>query len=151
MQGVIPGFNAPLIRENLRIPMRMAMPNDEAQRPEFVTEGDVTSPGADANGVGWDLEGTVQRDPDRSERVLCALTFAGNGEDSRDWGYLRPGDVEVVLLDEEYDAVKGFDYVNLWMAGAGEPTRFDYDRVVMATNLDAIGVFVLLCKAKDKI
>lgn len=151
MQGVIPGFNAPLIRENLRIPMRMAMPNEETQRPEFVTEGEVLTPGADADGVGWDPGAPVVSTAATSARVLCALTFAGNGEDSRDWGYLRPGDVEVVLLDEEYAVVKGFDYLNIWMAGAGEPTRFDYDRVVMATHLDAIGVFVLLCKAKDKI
>lgn len=146
--GAIPGFDAAGFRAGIRIPMRMGMPQVEDQWPEFVKVGAVTSPG-DADGVPWDVDAPVVRDPDVRERALCAITFFGGGEDQREWGVLNPGDVEIVLLDEEYEVVKGFDYVNLWTAGAGEPVRYDYVRVAQALNLDSVGVWILLCNAKD--
>lgn len=146
--GAIPGFNATEFREGIRIPMLMSMPQDEEQRPEFVHEGTVVSPG-DADGVPWDINAEPVVENASSERVLCAITYFGAGEDQREWGTLQPGDIEIVLLDEEYEVVKGFDYVNLWTTGAGEPVRYDYVRVAQALNLDAVGVWVLLCHAKD--
>ena len=146
--GAIPGFNAAEFRAGIRIPMAMAMPQVEDQCPEFVKAGAVTSVG-DADGVPWDINAAPVREPDVRARVLCAITFFGSGEDQREWGVLNPGDVEVVLLDEEYEVVKGFDYLNLWTVGAGDPVRYDYVRVAQALNLDSVGVWVLLCNAKD--
>lgn len=146
--GAIPGFDAAGFRAGIRIPMEMAMPQEENQRPQFVHEGAVVSPG-DADGVPWDIDAEPVRTGGKEARVLCAITYFGSGEDQREWGVLDPGDIELVLLDEEYEVVKGFDYVNLWTTGAGEPVRYDYVRVAQALNLDAVGVWVLLCHAKD--
>jgi len=150
MARAIPGFPADAVREGLRIPMRMGLPVDETQWPEFViVTPPATSAGTDDNGYPWDPTAPVVRLPEQRLRVLCAITPSDPDEDIETFGPVQPGTLVITLLDEEYRLVEGFQYVNLWLTAGGPPTRFYYRNVRLRSALDTVEVWQIEVASED--
>lgn len=152
MAGVIPGFDAVGFRTGIRLAMTMSLPNDPLRQPRFVIAGALTpSPTHDSEGVPWDIEQDMAAPTDTGVRVPCAIQWTERSEDTRMFGPLQPGQVEITLLDEEYAQVEGFTYVELWPTLTKGPVRYFYRRVLLQTNLDTVGVWTLECATEDMV
>jgi hypothetical protein len=150
MALAIPGFDAAAFREGIRLPMRMAQPDDAARRPQFVTVP-VIAPGAtvDYNGVAWDPDAAVATPVLVALRPLCAVEWVNNLLVEQNFGRMYPQVVHVTLLDEEYFTIEGFTYLNLWLTHEGTPVRFNYRKITQQVSLDSVGVWTIECSTED--
>jgi len=143
------GINHDAFRAGIRRAMLMGMPAEEERWPKFrivVSEQQYSGP-VDSDGVPYDL-GSVVVEPAvyRYERPLCAIETSG----SEDSPWLTPGQVLFTFLDEEYEQVRGFDQVELWLGGAGSGSAlYLFDRIVAQPTLSAVGVWQVLCRTED--
>ena len=128
--------------------MVMGLPVEGERWPRFrvlVSAGSASGP-VDANGVPFDLEGEVVEPEYRFERPACAVETTG----SADSPWLSPGQVLFTLLDEEWELVRGFDQVEMWLGGVGSGAAvYRFDRVVQQPTLETVGVWQVLCKTED--
>lgn len=146
-------FDADGFRSGIRTAMLLSLPQDQAHWPEFVIEtpGVPNSGTADADGVPWDLTAVAPADAAVRVRPVCLVETSASSATSHPFAQLQPGSAVVTLLDQEYAQVKGFSYVNLWLAGQDTPVRHYYRRVLEQPNLDVVGVWVLECRAQDEV
>jgi len=153
MAATLPGFPAAAFRAGIRTAMGLGMPVEEARRPEFVIEAPaVADPAtADASGVPWDLNVVAPTVETTRVRPLCVIETAAEANTDGRFGQLQPGSIVVTLLDEEYALVKGFSYVNLWLAAQAEPVPYFYNKVLAQPNLDVVGVWQLECRTEDQV
>jgi hypothetical protein len=150
MAGAIPGFPAAAVRENLRIPMRLGMPVDPAQWPEFVrVPAPAASAGVDANGYAWDPEAQPAPAAEERVRVLCAMESDAPGERIENFGTRQPDVLVITLLDEEYRQIEGFTYVNIFPTLGGPPVRYHYRKVRLRTALDTVEVWQIEVSTED--
>jgi len=150
MARAIPGFPADQVREGLRIPMRMGMPVDVEQWPEFVVIAPHTpSDDTDEHGYPWDPNGPVAPPLETRHRVLCAIEPADPEERQESFGAVQPSTLVITLLDEEYRQVEGFRYVNLWRTATGPPTRYYYRNVHIRSALDTVEVWQVEVSSED--
>lgn len=149
MAQVIPGFDAAAFRDGIRTAMIMGLPVQTWRQPQFVILTDPSETAdADSDGVPWDVVQQMVRPQETLVRVPCAIQWGDRTEDTRQFGPLQPGYIEVVLLDEDYAQVEGFHHVLVWPTN-GAPVRYLYRRVLMQPNLDTVGVWVLECATED--
>lgn len=154
MARAIEGFDADDFRAGIRLAMEMGRPVDPGAWPEFVivTREQLAPSEGDADGVPWDPAAPAAVEEFVRLRELCTVEMDPTANDERTWGSLQPGTAVITLLDEEYERVRGFEYVNLWPAGAAAaPVRYHYDRVLEQSNLDVVGVWTLACRTEDQI
>lgn len=150
MAGTIPGFPAAAVRDGLRIPMRMGLPVDENQWPEFVIVAAPTAdPTTDDNGYPWDPAAPVPAPAETRVRVVCAFEVPDPKLREENFGAIQPGVLYVTLLDEEYLQVEGFQYVNIWLTAGGGPTRYYYRNVHLRTALDTVEVWQIEVATED--
>lgn len=150
MAGTIPGFPAQAVRDGLRIPMRMGMPVDVNQWPEFViTSAPVPDPATDDRGYPWDPDAPAPPPAETRVRVLCAFEVPDPAQRQENFGAVQPATLIVTLLDEEYLQVEGFEYVNIWLTAGGGPTRYYYRNVHMRSALDTVEVWQIEVATED--
>jgi|GEM_PF-6100427 len=148
MALTLPSFPAAAVRENLRIPMRMGLPQDEAMWPEFVTLSVSASGETDSHGVPWDPRESIES-TSTSVRPVCAMEWRSGGADTHNFGVTDAAEIVFTLLDEEWAQVEGFTYVNVRPTLSGDPVQFHFVRVLQALNLDSVGVWQVLCSTED--
>jgi len=150
MATAISGFDAAAVREGFRLPMRMALPNDPERRPEFVREEIPAGAGIDDDGIPLDPTQEVDPvEPIRS-RVLCAIEWLRPGQEEQNFTTTSPAALRITLLDEEYEQVEGFDYVNIWASATDDkPVRFYFRRIFQQVNLDTVGVWTIEVSTED--
>lgn len=153
MARIIPNFQAIQFREGIRLAMEMGMPVEQSRWPVFVTTSThVQSVETDHAGLPWDPDVELQRPEDkRVTDILCAVEFVDQAEGSAGFGSTQPQTVHITLLDEEYQEVEGFDYVELFPTLTGEPSVFRYRKVLEHHALDSVGVWILECSAEDQV
>ena len=150
MATTIPGFPAAEVREGLRIPMRMSMPVDETQWPEFVIEAPVpVGPDLDPAGYPWDPAAPVVRPEPRRVRPICTLEGTTPANTAENFGSRQPGVQVVMLLDEEYALVEGFAYVNIFPTVSGPPVRYFYRKVLERLALDTVEIWRIEVSTED--
>lgn len=150
MAGAIPGFPAAAVREGLRLPMRMGLPVDPQQWPEFVIPAPVVkTDDVDEHGYPWDPTAPTVRPEPRRVRVVCALEPDDPEVVAENFGFRQPGVLVITLLDEEYRQVEGFDHVNVFPTIAGEPVRYHYRKVRQRLALDTVEVFQVEVSTED--
>lgn len=153
MARAIEGFQAIEFREGIRLAMEMGMPAQPDRWPVFVHKVTPdTIGGLDHAGVPWDPNTQPERIPDkRITDILCAVEFLDPVERSAPYGATQPQTVHITLLDEEYEAVEGFDHVELFPTLTGNPTIFHYRKVLEHHTLDTVGVWILECATEDQV
>ena len=140
MAGSLPGFDPDGFRDAIRFAMNMGAPPDEEQQATFFFPKTVTTAGqVDGRGVPYGPGTPVARTPSKpSVRVPCAVEDAAASAEETGFGTF--GDAIIVtLFDEDYEQVKGFEYV---VVGG---VRYDYSRKLVPTGLGPVGIYRLLC------
>lgn len=139
MAGNLPGFDPESFRSAIRFAMTMGLPPDAEQQATFYFPKVVTGGPVDDSGVPFAPGTPVARTPSKAPvRVPCGIEDA-SGEPTLT-GLGRFGDgIIVTLLDEDYEAVKGFEFV---VVGG---VRYDYSREMVPRGLGQVGIHRLLC------
>lgn len=150
MAGTIPRFPAQAVRDGLRLPMRMGLPVDPNQWPEFVIiEPPVVTVETDQHGYPWDPMAPAAGPVETRVRVVCAMETPDPSQRPENFGLVQPATLIITLLDEEYRQVEGFKYVNLWLTATGPPTRYYYRNVHLRTALDTVEVWQVEVATED--
>jgi len=149
MALAIPGFNAATVREGFRLPMQMAMPNDPDRWPEFVKRAIPADADIAPDGIPFDPSQAVAPGETTSHRPLCAIEWMDPPPRAENFGTVTPMVAQITLLDEEYELVEGFDYVNLWQSAKGGPVKFYFSKILQQVNLDVVGVWTIEVSTED--
>lgn len=144
MAGVIPGFPAGEFRAGIRLAMSLGLPPVESDRPLFVFAPVITNDTpADEDGLPFDWSATPTVAAGASLRVLCAVEFDDTTGRVENMGVIVPSAVTITLLDEEYQQVKGFHYVQIGT------DRYYYRTTQPPLGLDVVGVWSVTCVSED--
>lgn len=141
------GLNAARFRAGIRKAMRLGMPNNAPWPVFFVpVVGVVDGVARDASGVPYDLS-ELGGGPEFREvtGVLCAV----EDRPSEETPWLKPGELLLTFLDEEWESVRGFAFVERYLPFVEAPVRFVFDRVLLGTGLDTVDVVQVLCRSED--
>lgn len=145
MAGSVPGFNPDEVRTGLRLAMNIGLPPVETDQPTFYFPRAASTTGAaDEDAMPFDVTKRRVLDPPRSVRVPCAIEYFDNQGKIENFGVIVPSKVELTVLDEEYEKIKGFEYV---VIGG---SRYWYSRTATPAGLVSIGVFTIYCTAEDQ-
>jgi len=144
MAGLLPDFDPDSFRDAIRFAMNMGAPPTETDQATFYfPRGSVGGP-RDASGVPFSPDTSVTFTTVKPPvKVPCAIEDASGS--STQTGLGSYGDAVVVtLLDEDYETVRGFEFV----AVAG--VRYDYQRELPPAGLGPVGVHRLLCTGEGQ-
>lgn len=145
MAGSVPGFNAGDVRAGLRLAMTVGLPPIEADQPTFFFPRTASTTGtADEDEVPFDITQKRTLAPPVSVKVACAVEYFDNQGKIENFGLIVPSKVEITVLDEEYQKIKGFEYV---VIGGN---RYWYSRTAPPMGLVSVGVFTIYCTAEDQ-
>ena len=137
------GWNRDRVKEGLRTAMRFGQPTRATDQATFYLEGEPSGSGVDQEGVPYDPN--VRPEDDTSSiSVLCAWEFKDAQGQVEAYGSLARTRVEITLLDEDYQKVKGFKYVEI----AG--TRYDYAYTQPPVALADLDVWIVNCRTVDE-
>lgn len=137
------------VREGLRIAMRVGTPQEVQLRPRFwvpdLSQGEEGAPSSDAEDIPFDPAVPKPQEAGRFvEDVLCACGYQDRPGVQLDWGVVLPARVTITILDEEYELVKDFSWVQL----GGE--RFNYRSEMLPLGLGDVTVHQFSVVAEDK-
>lgn len=131
-------------RRSIRSVMTMGLPPDLADQPAFVFPGDiVNSDPADDEDVPFDSEARPTVAAPVIVRRPCAIEYVDNAGKMENFGLVVKSKVMLTLLDEDYEAIKGFSYVVI----GGD--RFIYTKTETPIGLDTVGVWIVHATAED--
>lgn len=143
----ITGFNADEVRAGLRLAMQVGLPVEESDRPTFYMPVGWSTDGAhnvSEDGVPFDPDYRPARTSRRSVQVPAAVEYTDGDGKVEGFGILVPSKVVLTLLDEDYEQIKGFEFVQI----AGQ--RFFYSRTESALALIEVGVWRIHCRSDDE-
>lgn len=142
--GAIPGFDAEGFRAGIRQAMLVGLPPDIADQPLFVFPTLVSNIApADDDDVPFDPDDRPVITPPASKRVACAIEYVDNAGKVENFGLIVKSKVMLTLLDEEYEQIKGFEYVVI----GGD--RYFYTKTETPVGLDSVGVWTVHATAED--
>lgn len=143
----IPNFPADAVRAGLRLAMTVGLPVITEEQPTFYfpsTEVLTGDPG-DQEGVPFAPTTTVVRTPTAaSVQVPCAIEYQDGAGKVISIGVIQPAKVVLTFLDEDYEQVKGFQFV---VIGA---SRFFYRRTEPPKGLVTVGLYKIHCFSEDE-
>lgn len=114
MAGTNSSFNADKFRTAIRFAMTMGAPPAADDQLIFCWNPTVTTAATrDGEGVPFDPAATITRTTPTPVTKPCAVEFVDAAGDPTAFGVVIPTKVKVVLLDEDYAAVKTADFVVL--------------------------------------
>lgn len=144
MAGSVPGFDADAVRAGLRLAMTVGLsPKEEEQPTFFFARTATTDAPADEDAVPFDVTKKRVLGPPQSVKVTCAVEYHDNQGKIENFGLIVPSKVVLTLLDEEYEQVKGFQYV---VIGGN---RYWYKTTEAPVGLVSVGVYTIHCTAED--
>jgi hypothetical protein len=112
MAGTSGSFNASAFRSAIRFAMDMGAPPATGDRLTFHWNPTATTVASkDGEGVPFDPAATITRTTPPPVTAPCAVEFHDATGEPTPFGVVIPSKVSVVLLDEDYCAVKTADYV----------------------------------------
>lgn len=147
MAGSNSGFDANAFRTGIRFAMNMGLPTASDDQPVFYFNATlVYNAPVDDEDVPFDPQATVTRVAPRPVRgIACAIEYVDEQGQEVVFGNVTAARIKVLLLDEEYAKVKGFDYVVL----GGE--KYVYKTTEAPLGLFDVGVWTVHCTAEDKL
>lgn len=139
MAGQIPGFDPDEFRRGLRFAMQVGAPPDVDQRATFVFPAAETASGpAGPDHVPFGPDVRITAIPRRTVQVPCAVEYQGtSGPDDNSVGRFAINRVVLTLLDQDYELVKGFEFV---VIGG---VRYQYERQLPPSGLGPVGIHQL--------
>lgn len=145
MAGTSPDFDATAFRAGIKFAQQMgATPVADDQvtfyfEPQLVYTGNV-----DAEGVPFDPATTVQRVDPPAVKATCAVEYDDAQTTPTNVGFITASRVRTILLDDEYQKVKGAIYITI----GGD--RYDYRRTEPPTGLFDVGIYVMHWVAENE-
>lgn len=112
MAGTNASFNADKFRTAIRFAMTMGAPPAAGDQLSFHWNPTATTAAVkDGEGVPFDPSAAITRTTPPPVTKPCAVEFLDAADQPTPFGAVIPSKVTVILLDEDYDAVKDADYV----------------------------------------
>lgn len=112
MAGTSNSFNASAFRSAIRSAMTMGTPPAVGDQLAFCWNPTMSSAASkDGEGVPFDPSASITRTTPAAVTKPCAVEFVDAAEQPTPFGTVIPSKVKVILLDEDYAAVKTADYV----------------------------------------
>lgn len=146
MAGNVPDFSPDGFRTAIRFAMDMGAPTDDALKATFYFKADTaTATGPlDASGVPYGPDAVVTRRPRRKVQVTCGLEYSSGPASQRTSVGGFGGDrVVVTLLDEDYELVRGFEFV---VIGG---VKYRYVKDLIPRGLGTVTIHQVECAAED--
>lgn len=139
------GFDVDAVRAGLRLAMTVGLPPVSSDQPTFFMPA-VETPGgpADQEGVPFSPAAGRTFAPRTQVKVPCAVEYRDGSGKLESFGVIAASKVVLVLLDEDYESIKGFEFVVI----AG--TRYFYRRTEPPLGLITLGVWTVHCEAEDQ-
>ena len=145
MAGLVEGFNPAEFRAGIRQAMIMGLPPVQADQPVFCFEQDpVNFSSADVEDVPFDPEARPMRPAPLTKQVPCAVEYVDAAGRVESFGTINPSKIRLTLLDEEYQQIRGFDFVEI----AGD--KYNYAKTEPPVGLGVVGVWTVHCIAEDE-
>jgi hypothetical protein len=142
----ISGFDADDVRAGLRLAMTVGLPPVEADQPIFYMPATVTATGpSDQEGVPFSPLDSRTVSPPVTVQVPCAVEYHDGEGKLENFGVIVPARVVLTLLDEDYQQVKGFEFV-----GIGG-IRYYYRRTENPKGLVSLAVYRVHCVSEDQL
>lgn len=110
----IEGFDADAFRDGIWTAMAVGLPPELEDQPAFVTPAPVVDTGDERDSDGVAFDPSKQRTkigPDTVTQVPAAIEYFDADGTVGTFGLTTPSKVILTLMDEDYEAVKGFSYV----------------------------------------
>lgn len=142
----IRGFNANAVRAGLRTAMTVGLPPLASEQPVFYMPRTMDAPtqNVDSEGVPFNPSYAPTFDPPVTHKVPCAIEYVDGEGKLTGFGVVAPTKVVLTLLDEDYQTVKGFEYVAI--AGV----RYWYRRTENPKGLISVGLYKVHCQSEDE-
>jgi len=145
MAGTPAGFNAQTIREGLLVAMNFGLPPLAADQPTFYFPKAATGVTAPVDDSGVPFDPTVRPTYTRKAvAVPCAIEYVDGQGKIENFGIIVPSKIKVILMGDEYEQVKGFDFVVI----GGQ--RYFYRSTENPVGLGSIPIWTLHCEAEDQ-
>lgn len=144
----LPGFDPDEVRDGIRLAMQVGLPVEPADQPTFVFAPTYAPlAGSDAEGTPFDWR--VGRDvPEAPARAAvkrpCAIEYSDGSGGVEAVGTVYSSRLILTLLDEDYEAVKGFTHV---LIGGNSYT---YELTEPPMGLISVGVWRIHVRADDE-
>lgn len=134
-------------REGIKFAMDMAAPPEEENRATFYFPSQLVYTGpTDDEGVPFDPDTSVVREQPDPVRVACAIEYYdAQGELLSGFGIVSPTRLAILLLDHEYELIKGCAFVVV----GGE--KYVYRRTEAPTGLFDVGIWRMWFDAESEV
>jgi hypothetical protein len=143
--GTRDDFDADGFRAGIRFAMGMGAPVDTASQAVFHFAPAPAGPQpADGAGLPFNPSSAQSTTNAPAVRVACSVEFARQEGDHERVGYVVPGRLRVLLLDEDYAQVEGCSYMVL----GGD--RYDYRYEEPPAGLFQVGIHALVFVARGQ-
>lgn len=140
------GFDANAVRAGLRLAMTVGLAPDAGDQPTFFMPAVETSSAVlDQGGVPFSPAGQRTFAPRTSFTVPCGVEYQDGPGKLENFGVIVPSKVILTLLDEDYDVVKGFEFVVI------SGTRYFYRRTEPQKGLVTLGIWKVHCVSEDQV
>ena len=141
-----PGFNGAEFRNAIRFVYDMAAaPVDEERLTFYFASQLVYNTGVDGENVPFDPTATVTRIvPPPVRNVPCGITYRDRQGEEIVFGTVTATRLAVTLLDEDYERVKGCDYVVI----GGD--KYIYKRTEPPSGLFDVGLYTMHFTAESE-
>jgi hypothetical protein len=123
------------------------MPPLDADQPTFFMPRTVTTTEpVDGNHVPFNPDVTPVRSPPVSHKVPCSIEYHDGDGKIESFGAVisKPSKVVLTLLDEDYNTVKGFEFVVI------SGLRYWYKRTETTKGLVSVGLYKVHCVSEDE-
>lgn len=140
------GFSAANVIAGLHKAMAFGAPNEDSDQATFVMPQTIlstTGPLDDEN-VPFNPSVTPVKSTISRRTVPCAYEYVDAQGKIENLGIINPSRVKITLLDDDYQEVKGFDYVVI----GGQ--KYLYRKTEPPVALGSIDVWTVYCQAEDE-
>lgn len=125
--------------------MQVGLPTQSVDQPTFFMPLSMTAvEPIDQSGTPFDPGYQPIRQPRKTVKVPCAIEYHDGEGKLENFGVIVPARVKITLLDQDYLAVKGFEYV---VIGG---IRYFYRRTETPLGLISVGVYTVHCVSEDE-
>jgi hypothetical protein len=143
----IEGFDADAFRDGIWTAMAVGLPPAIEDQPSFVTPAAVVDTGdeRDVDGVPFDFtKGQAKVGVDTVTQVPAAVEYVDGDGLLTTFGAVASSKIILTLLDEDYEAVRGFSYVVLG------GNKYLYERTEPPLGMVDVAIWRIHCRTDDE-
>jgi hypothetical protein len=140
-----PNFDEQGFRDGIHFAMSLGLPVDDEDRPSFHFP-DTSSVGSpvDDEGIPFDPNARPVVTRGQVVKVPCAIEYVDAPGQVESWGIIYPSKVVLTFLGEDFELIRGFDYV---VIGGN---RYNYRSTRSPVAMDVVPVWQVECTAEDQ-